>query len=168
MQLATHPGILALGIGNLLNSDEGVGVHAVRALQQRADFPDPRLQIVDGGTLGLNLLPLVEVCSHLLLLDCVDAGAPPGTLIELDREQIPLYRGLKLSQHQTTFQEVLGLAAVRDALPQQIRLIGIQPASLALGTELSPAVQATLPGMLARAETVLSVWLAETAVVALE
>lgn len=163
----SDPAILALGIGNLLNSDEGVGVHAVRALQARGSFPDPKLQMVDGGTLGLNLLPLVETCTHLLLLDCVDAGRPGGTLVELSGGQIPLYSGLKLSQHQTTIQEVLGLAAIRGSLPQHLRLIGIQPVSLRLGTQLSPEVDAVLPQMIERAETTLAIWAAQSAVAAI-
>lgn len=152
------PPILALGIGNLLNSDEGVGVHAVRALQEHSIFDDPNIQILDGGTLGLNLLSWVEACDCLLLLDCVDAGEPGGTLIELTKDQIPLYAGLKLSQHQTTFQEVLGLAAVRGSLPDRLHMIGIQPVSLEIGTQLSPEVDAVLPQMIDRAQAILGKW----------
>ncbi len=64
---------VVLGLGNLLNRDEGLGVHALRELERRFDA-DPGVEIVDGGVLGLNLLPLVEACSHLLVLDAVDAG----------------------------------------------------------------------------------------------
>jgi hydrogenase maturation protease len=151
--------VLVLGLGNLLNSDEGLGVHAIRALQTgyAADFP--QVDFIDGGTLGLNLLPLVEESAALLLLDCVDAGQAPGTVIELIGDQIPRYSGVKLSQHQTTFQEVLGLAEIREALPPRLLLIGVQPASLALGTELSPQVQACLPQILSRVEQVLRSWL---------
>jgi hydrogenase maturation protease len=151
--------VLVLGLGNLLNSDEGLGVHAVRALQadRAADFP--QVTFLDGGTLGLNLLPLVEDSSALLLLDCVDAGLEPGSVIELAGDEIPRYSGVKLSQHQTTFQEVLGLAEIRGALPARLHLIGVQPASLALGTELSPQVQACLPGVLQRVEALLQGWI---------
>lgn len=153
--------ILVLGIGNLLSSDEGLGVHAVRTLQDRGLTTEAEIRMVDGGTLGLNLLPLVEECTHLLILDCVDAGVPPGTQVELDKEDIPLYAGLKMSQHQTTFQEVLALAAIRDAFPDRLRLVGIQPVSLEIGTQLSPEVEAALPAMLERAESILHSWAAE-------
>lgn len=152
--------ILALGIGNLLNSDEGVGIHAVRTLQARDLQLGSPVHIVDGGTLGLNLLPLVEEATHLLLLDCVDAGRPAGTLVELTKDDIPLYTGLKMSQHQTTFQEVMGLAAVRGLLPEHLHLIGVQPVSLEIGTELSPQVAAMLPSMINRAESILATWAA--------
>jgi hydrogenase maturation protease len=150
--------VLVLGLGNLLNSDEGFGVHVVRALQTQhaADFPE--VEFVDGGTLGLNLLPLVEAADSLILIDCVDAGQKPGTVIELAGEQIPRYSGVKLSLHQTTFQEVLGLAEIRGALPERLHLIGIQPASLAMGTELSPVAQACLPRVVQQVVSRLRAW----------
>jgi hydrogenase maturation protease len=108
--------ITVLGIGNLLNSDEGVGVHAVRAMGAETGRA-PGVEFLDGGTLGLNLLAPVEAASHLLILDAVTAGGPPGGVVELTKEQIPLFTGVKLSQHQVTFQEVLGLALIRGKLP---------------------------------------------------
>ena len=159
--------IVVLGIGNTLNRDEGVGVHAVRALEtQRSPSPDRSLarqergevEFLDGGTLGLNLLPIVEEASHLLILDAVDARQAPGTVIELTGDEIPLFSGIKLSQHQVTFQEVLGLAAVRGKLPPHLHLIGVQPADLEIGLELSHVVTAALPEVIARAAGVLRAW----------
>jgi hydrogenase maturation protease len=161
---------IVLGIGNILNRDEGVGVHAVEALQAHlSPSPDgrmfhqeralgPEVEFLDGGTLGLNLLPIVEESSHLLILDAVDAGQPPGTVIELARDEIPLLTGIKLSQHQVTFQEVLGLAAVRGKLPSHLHLIGVQPADLDIGVDLSPAVAAALAEVIRRATAVLGAW----------
>jgi hydrogenase maturation protease len=162
--------IVVLGIGNILNRDEGVGVHAVRALQVHLPpSPDGSLspqerasgaevEFLDGGTLGLNLLPIVEEASHLLILDAVDARQPPGAVVELAGDEIPLFSGIKLSQHQVTFQEVLGLAAVRGKLPSHLHLIGVQPADLAVGLELSPVVAGALPEVMHRAAAVLGAW----------
>jgi hydrogenase maturation protease len=162
---------IVLGLGNTLNSDEGLGVHALKALKARiAPDPDPRsqgeqgergqgeLEFLDGGVLGLNLLPWVEECSHLLMLDAINARKEPGTLIELKREEIPLYNGIKLSDHQVTFQEVLGLAEFRGRLPVNLYLIGIQPANLSIGVDLSPIVQAAIPQVVRRAEDILRGW----------
>jgi hydrogenase maturation protease len=149
---------LVLGLGNLLNSDEGFGVHVLRALQAEVAPQHPHVAFVDGGTLGLNLLPMVEQADHLLLIDCVDAALEPGKIVELAGEAIPLYSGVKVSLHQTTFQEVLGLAQIRDSLPADLHLIGVQPASLAIGTELSPQVRATLPQVRERVLRVLNRW----------
>ena len=153
----TDKPVLVLGIGNILNTDEGIGVHAARALQAR--YPDPAgFTIHDGGTLGLNLLPLVDDASYLLILDAVDAGREPGALVELQGEDIPLYGGAKLSEHQLTFQEVLGLAMLRGTLPENLCLIGVQPADLSVGIGLSATAEAALEPMLAAAESRLRRW----------
>lgn len=148
---------LVLGIGNTLNTDEGVGVHAVALLKEALGNP-PAVEFLDGGTLGLNLLPLVEEARHLLILDAVNAGAQGGTVIELRRDEIPLFAGVKMSQHQLTFQEVLGLAQVRGKLPEYLHLIGVQPEDLSVGVGLSVVVAKAIPGVLKRAEAVLREW----------
>jgi hydrogenase maturation protease len=148
---------IVLGLGNILNCDEGLGVRALNRLDAQLDRQS-NLELLDGGVLGLNLLPLVEEASHLLILDAVNAGKPAGTVIELAREQIPLYAGVKLSQHQVTFQEVLGLANIRGKLPEHLYLVGIQPEDLSIGLELSPLIESKLPEMIARAISVLKTW----------
>jgi hydrogenase maturation protease len=151
--------IVVLGIGNLLNSDEGFGVHAVRLAKQELAAKYPQVYFVDGGTLGLNLLPLIEEATHLLLLDCINAQQPSNTLVELGKDQIPFYSGIKISPHQTTLQEVLGLADIRDRLPRHLYLIGAQPISLKLGMELSPQVQDLLPQAIDRIELQILGWM---------
>jgi hydrogenase maturation protease len=148
---------VVLGLGNTLNSDEGVGVQALALVAGRLGA-DSSFEALDGGTLGLNLLPLVEECSHLLLLDAVNAGASPGTVVELKRDEIPLFSGIKMSEHQITFQEVLGLADMRGKLPPFVHLIGVQPADLSIGLELSAIVKAALPDVVERAMAVLQSW----------
>jgi hydrogenase maturation protease len=149
---------IVLGLGNTLNRDEGVGVHAVERLKAGLGNRAGLVELLDGGVLGLNLLPLVEAAGHLLVLDAIDARRPPGTLLELRREEIPLYAGIKMSQHQVTFQEVLGLANIRGKLPPYLHLIGVQPADLSIGTDLSPTVTAVMPRIIARATAVLVEW----------
>lgn len=148
---------VVLGLGNILNKDEGLGVQALRDLSAQSDLPSG-YEMLDGGVLGLNLLMIVEECSHLLILDSVDAGRQPGTLIELHKEQIPLYSGVKLSQHQVTFQEVLGLAKMRGNLPEHLHLVGIQPLDISIGLELSSEVQKTLPEVVSHAKAVMHCW----------
>jgi hydrogenase maturation protease len=149
---------VVLGLGNTLNRDEGVGVFALGPLRERLEARGAGVEILDGGVLGMSLLPLVESCSHLLLLDAVDAGAPPGSVVELAREEIPLFARVKLSWHQLSFQEVLQLAGVRGRLPGRLRLIGVQPADIATGFGLSPAIEAVLPEVADRALAVLGEW----------
>ena len=148
---------VVLGLGNLLNKDEGLGVQALKRLDAQWGAQS-EVELLDGGVLGLNLLMIVEDCSHLLILDAVNVGKPPGTVVELRKDQIPLYAGIKLSQHQITFQEVLGLANMRGFLPEHLHLVGIQPADLSIGLELSPTVADALPEMVSRAGAVLQSW----------
>lgn len=154
---------IVFGLGNTLNRDEGLGVIALHRLQARLveQFNaslHPELELLDGGVLGLNLLPWVEEASHLLILDAVNAGQPPGTLVELRKEQISLYTGIKMSDHQVTFQEVLGLAQFRSLLPEYLHLVGAQPVDLSIGTELSPEIEAVIPNMVDRAIEILAQW----------
>jgi hydrogenase maturation protease len=150
--------MVVLGLGNLLNSDDGFGVHAIWKARNELGRKYPQVEFIDGGTLGLNLLPLIEETTHLLLLDCVKTEQPLAGLIELNGDQIPLHSGIKISPHQTTFQEVLGLAKIRDRLPEEIHLIGAQPTEFKTGTELSPQLQELLPETVARVEAQLAIW----------
>ena len=134
---------IVFGLGNTLNRDEGLGVYAVKALEARInqhlssevmkESNNPDVEFLDGGVLGLNLLPWVEEASHLLILDAINANAKPGTLIEIKRDDLLLYQGIKLSDHQITFQEVLGLAKARNSLPEHLYLIGAQPVDISIG-----------------------------------
>ena len=150
---------IVMGIGNTLNLDEGLGVHAVKMLEERLSGKAPGVEFLDGGALGLNLLPWVEEASHLLVLDAVNSRfSLPGQLMELEKDEIPLYRDIKMSDHQITFQEVLGLAKFRDLFPENLHLIGIHPVSIEIGVGMTPEVEALMPEVLERAERVLREW----------
>lgn len=135
--------ITILGLGNPIRQDEGFGIHVVHRLMQKDEFSE--VNLVDGGTDGLALLPLVEEAKYLLVLDAVDAKAKAGTVVSLKHTEVFSLQTEKLSQHQITFQEVLALAHFRNCLPQEVAIIGVQPAQLSWGTELSSTVAATLP-----------------------
>ena len=162
MDLSGQGRKIVLGLGNTLNRDEGLGVHAMKALekhfQSESSSVAPEVEFVDGGVLGLSLLPWVEECSHLLVLDAIDGSRTPGTVIELKRDEIPLFTGIKVSDHQVTFQEVLGLASFRGHLPPFLHLIGLQPADISTGIDLSPVALAKLPELVARSRAVLDQW----------
>jgi hydrogenase maturation protease len=148
---------VVLGLGNILNRDEGLGVFCLDPVRERLkDRPD--VEVLDGGVLGMSLLPIVESSGHLLILDAVDAGNPPGTVVELAEDEIPLFSHLKLSWHQLSFQEVLQFATVRGNLPAHLRLVGAQPADVSIGVGLSPVVQAIVPKITDRAVRVLEGW----------
>ena len=133
--------ILILGIGNILLSDEGAGVKAVEELQNRYDCSDA-VEIVDGGTVGFELLPYFENRSHILIIDAVKTGNKPGTIVRIDDP--PAFFQKKVSPHQIGLADVMGIAVITDNMPQNIALFGIEPKELSTGLELSPEVAGNL------------------------
>jgi len=134
-----------LGIGNLLWADEGFGPQVVARLKARHDLPED-VDLVDGGTKGLYLLPLVQDAARMIVFDAVDFGQPPGTLLVLRDGEIPAFFGQRpLSLHQTGFTDVLAAAELTGRSPQAITLIGVQYANIdTWGGGLSPVVTDTL------------------------
>jgi len=119
--------ILVLGIGNILWADEGFGVRVVETLDRAFAFPDG-VTLLDGGTQGLYLLPYLEEADGVVIVDAVDYGLPPGTLHILADDEVPaVLAARKVSLHQTGFQEILGLLALRGMTPARIVLVGVQP-----------------------------------------
>lgn len=143
------PRDLILGVGNLLLSDEGVGIHAVRRLLEREDLPD-EIQIVDGGTAGLALMVYLEDVDRLVIIDAMETGGPPGTLVRLSGNQIPAYMALKVSPHEITLPDFLAAAKLRDLYPREVIVWGVQPESMEVGIDLSPALAAHLEELVDR------------------
>ena len=138
--------VLVLGAGNILLSDEGIGVRVVEALQRRYRVPE-EVEILDGGTCGMDLLDIIAGRDHLILVDAVDTGSPPGTVVRLEGNQIPAVFRTKSSPHQLGLQDVLALLLLLDAAPAHVTVIGVQPASLDIGLELTPVIAARLDDM---------------------
>lgn len=150
---------LVLGIGNLLWADEGFGIRALETLHRQWRFR-PSVRLMDGGTQGLYLLPYVESCRRLLVLDAVDYGLAPGTLKIARDSEVPAFLGAKkMSLHQTGFQEVLAVAALRGWRPDALVLVGMQPQMLDdYGGSLTATVKAALPGAVEAAVALLDDW----------
>lgn len=150
-------GALVLGCGNPIMGDDGLGLVALEQLGREWDLP-PSVTLVDGGTWGMNLLPLIEDAAQLLLLDAIRGGQAPGTLIEIERADLPRYFSLKISPHQIDLREVLGLAELRGTLPAQAVAIGAEPEFVDLATGLTPAVAARVDDVVLRAVDRLAHW----------
>jgi len=149
--------ILLLGLGNILLQDEGLGVRAAELLASRYRLP-PDVQVMDGGVMGLDLLPHLEGVSHLLITDAVQTGQPPGSLVRLEGEAIPAALSLKMSMHQVGLQELLALAGFQGTLPEQVVLWGLEPASLEWGLELSAPITAQIDALVDAAAGELRAW----------
>lgn len=147
--------VLVLGIGNILLGDEGIGVRVVEALSARYRFPEG-VQVVDGGTAGMGLLDLIAGQSHVIIVDAVKGGAEPGTIVRLAGDAVPVGFRQRVSPHSLGLGDVLALLAILDQAPQQLVVIGIEPAGLDFGVGLSPIVASHL-------ETLVNAVLAELA-----
>lgn len=150
-------GTLILGVGNVLWADEGIGPRLIQLLDQRGRCGSAEL--MDGGTQGLYLLPLLTGATRVVLLDAVDLDREPGAIVVLDDDAISaLGRGRPLSLHQTSLHDLLAAAALIGWRPQWLRLVGIQVAQTeAWGEPLTPLVAAALPRAAAMVEELLGV-----------
>ena len=135
--------ILVLGLGNALMSDDSLGVRAVERLQQEYRFPDG-VKVVDGGTLGLYLLPFIEEADRALIIDALEMQAEPGTVFRLEGDEVPRAFASKLSVHQMGLQDLLAVADLQGYAPRELVFWGVQPASIEMKMELSPPVAAAL------------------------
>jgi hydrogenase maturation protease len=128
-----------IGLGNILLKDEGIGVHAVNAIKEGYTF-SPEVEIIDGGTLGLDLLHFFEGRDRVLIVDAVDFRKDPGYIGVIEDDNIPSTLFAKLSVHHIGLSDVLFAAKLLDITPSKLRLIGIQPQSLDVGLTMTECV----------------------------
>jgi hydrogenase maturation protease len=150
-------GTVVLGVGSPLMGDDGLGLAALERLRGLG-APPPGLELLDGGTWGMSLLPAIEEADRLLILDAIHQGAAPGTVVELAQGAVPRYLGVRLSPHQTDLADVLALTELRGTGPRELVAIGAQPGRVEMGVGLSPAVEAALDAVIARAVERLRAW----------
>jgi hydrogenase maturation protease len=148
---------LILGVGNLLLSDEGVGVHVLERLAAIYDMPKG-VQTLDGGTLGLDLLYYLEGVENLLIIDAVEMGKQPGTLLRLEGDEVPSFLSIKMSPHQIGIPDMLFAARLKDLYPRNVVLWGAQPGVLDTGLNLSPPVAAQVDVLVENAVKELAQW----------
>lgn len=141
---------VVLGIGNTILSDEGVGVHAVVALEKQYRLP-AGVEAIDGGTAGMELIEALSDLDLLVVLDTIVAGKEPGTIISLAGDDIPVFFRKKLSPHQIGLADVLASLELLGALPKETLVFGVQPVSLELGMEMTPPVAVRVPELVALA-----------------
>jgi hydrogenase maturation protease len=140
--------VLVLGIGNTLMGDEGVGVRVVRELASAADGLPEDARLMDGGTLGLDLLPFLEDARAVLFIDAMEAGATPGSVFVLRGAELEARLNGKLSAHQVGVGDLVAVARLRGTLPRHTSFVGVQPAEVDVGLDLSGPVAAALPELM--------------------
>jgi len=153
---------LILGIGNILLSDEGVGVHVIRVIADRLARHD-HIRVIDGGTLSFTLLGDVQYCANLIVVDAAELQAEPGEVMCFEGPAMDRYlRAGRKSVHEIGLADLLDMARLCNHLPANRALIGIQPASTGWGEQPTPAVAAAVPEAAALAYSLLNEWDAES------
>ena len=129
---------VVLGVGNILLSDEGFGVRVAEALSQRFRFPDA-VEVLDGGTLGIELMRFLDGAERLILIDAIH-GSEPGSFRIIQGDDVRLYFQEKVSVHEMGIQEVLASLVVMEKPIAEIVVIGVVPQSLEISLDLTPLV----------------------------
>ena len=139
--------IVILGVGNILLKDERVGVRVIERLGEQYRFPE-NVELVDGGTLGLQLLGTVAEADYLIVVDAVRNGKSPGTLYRFEAADIPHRVAYKNSLHQVDLMESLTLSQAIGNAPETV-ILGVEPEDISpWGMELTPAVKKKVPELL--------------------
>ena len=147
---------LVLGLGNLLHADDGVGVHAIERLSRDPRVP-PGVELLDGGTHGLNLLSRVSGLRHLLVVDAVDTGEEPGRIIRFEGAALKGMPG-KPSVHQLGFADLMAALQLMGGAPEEMVVLGVQPLSTGWSAELTAPVRGALTELIAAVIRQLEVW----------
>ena len=148
MNTAAPPSkILIFGAGNLLLSDEGFGVHFIRHLEKHYVFAE-NVELFDAGAMGMMATHKIEEADRVYVVDVLALEGEPGQRFRYSKDDFMLKRiPLKLSPHQVGVQEALLISELRGRCPQEIILLGVIPASLEPGSELTPRLQPRLVEM---------------------
>jgi hydrogenase maturation protease len=133
--------VLVLGVGNVLMRDEALGVRAVEELGRRYRFPE-NVELLDGGTSGIELLSYIRERDYLIVIDAVRSGSPPGTVVRVEGEDVPARFMTRISPHQLGISDLLATATISGHLPERMVLFGIEPKDVELGLGLSDEVRA--------------------------
>jgi len=152
--------ITVLGVGNILMQDEGFGVRVVEQLQQHYSFPE-NVQVLDGGTLGMELLRFLVGTDRLILVDAVNGGLPPGSLYQFNHDEVKAYFKEKVSMHELGIQDVLAVLELLEKPAKEIKILGVQPLTVDIGLELTPLVNAVVEEVVQKLLSVLKEWQVE-------
>lgn len=140
---------VVLGVGNVILADEGVGVRVVEALEREYAVPE-EVTVIDAGTSGMEMLEDLSRLDFLLVVDAIAAGKAPGELVQLRGDEVPVFFRRNLSPHGIGLSDVLAALEFLGAEPKETVILGVQPTSLDLSTELTPAIAARVPELVAQ------------------
>ena len=135
--------ILILGIGNVLLTDEGIGVRALKELERKFTFP-ANVELLDGGTAGIELLRHIRKRDYLIIIDAMKCDQEPGTVVRVEGDDVPAAFRTRISPHQLGLSDLLAAAMLTDELPKNLVLFGVEPESIDIGLDLTETVEANV------------------------
>lgn len=135
--------ILILGIGNVLLTDEGIGVRALKELERKFTFP-ANVELLDGGTAGIELLRHIRNRDYLIIIDAMKCDQEPGTVVRVEGDDVPAAFRTRISPHQLGLSDLLAAAMLTDELPKNLVLFGVEPESIDIGLDLTETVEANV------------------------
>jgi hydrogenase maturation protease len=138
--------ILVMGVGNILLSDEGVGVRVIEAMKD-IKLPD-NVEILDVGTGALEIIELIANREKVIIIDAVKGSGEPGTVYRFSPDDITMSSPAPLSVHQFDIPGTLNMTALVGCQPQQVVIFGIEPKRIEWGLNLSPEVAAVIPDVI--------------------
>jgi hydrogenase maturation protease len=150
-------GTVVIGLGNVVMSDDGLGVHAVRRLGERYELGDD-IELVEGGTAGLLLLPYLADARRVIIVDAIEIGAAPGTPVRFEGEEWSSAFAVTMTPHDVGLADLLSTAQLTGMWPDRLTLHGAQPDSTAIGTELSAPVAAAIDSLVDQVVGELTDW----------
>ena len=152
--------ITVLGVGNILLQDEGIGVRVIEEMTRRFTFPE-HVEVLDGGTLGMELMRFLMGTDKLILIDAIDGNLPPGSIYEFEKEAVKAYFREKVSVHDLGIQDVLAALDVLEKPLKELVVMGVQPAVIDVGLDLTPVVTQSVEPVIKRVLTLLADWKVE-------
>ncbi len=140
--------LLVLGVGNLLLTDDGVGVHAIQELEQEAHWDREQVDFMDGATFTQDIFYIFQDYEWVLVLDAVKGRQDPGTIYRFTEENLVNNKEQRLSLHDIDLLDSLKMAELLGNKPKLI-MLGMEPLTISdWAVELSPPVQAAYPRFL--------------------
>ncbi len=152
--------ITVLGVGNILLQDEGVGVRVIEEMTRRYSFPE-NVEVLDGGTLGMELMRFLLGTDKLIIVDAIDGNLSPGEIYQFEKDAVKIYFREKVSVHDLGIQDVLASLDVLEKPLKELVVLGVQPAVIDVGLDLTPIVAQSVEPVITKVLALLAAWKVE-------
>jgi hydrogenase maturation protease len=149
--------ITVLGVGNILLQDEGVGVRVIEEMTRRYSFPE-NVEVLDGGTLGMELMRFLLGTDKLIIVDAIDGNLSPGEIYQFEKDAVKIYFREKVSVHDLGIQDVLASLDVLEKPLKELVVLGVQPAVIDVGLDLTPIVAQSVEPVITKVLALLAAW----------